>query len=500
MKTKDSKVTDEPNAKQVWPRYVIPVRLAILCLLMSAVFPSISRGQAPTSSDAPERRTETAQDLSRNFESLAKRVSPAVVKIIVAGYGTTEEGDGSGFGLVGRARSIGAGIIVDSGGYIITNYHVVKGADRVRVQMTPTPIGDSQAYSQLTARGRVHPARVLGYSKQLDLAVLKIEGTGLPMIPIGRYTKLQKGQIVLAFGSPEGLENSVTFGLVSSVLRQPEPSDPAIYIQTDAAINPGNSGGPLVDLDGNMVGINTFIYTKSGGSEGIGFAIPGGVARYVYEQIRKYGHVRRRTIGADLQTLTPELAQGLNLKLEEGVIVSDVAPESTAEHAGLRIQDVIVSVDGAPMNSVPLFELSLYMNDTTNFVMLSVMRGDSKLEIKVPVYEPANDPEHLSELADPKKDLIQGLGIIGLTVNAEVEELLGSVRIQGGVVVASLVADKLAINSGLAVGDVIHSLKGTPITDMANLRDAFNALKPGEAVSMQVQRAGKLTYLSFEMD
>ena len=188
------------------------------------------------------------------------------------------------------------------------------------------------------------------------------------------------------------------------------------------------------------------------------------------------------------------------MKLEEGVIVSDVTPDSTAERAGLKIQDVIVSVDGAPMNSVPLFELSLYMNDTANFVTLSVMRGDSKLEIKVPVYEPANDPEHLSELADPKKDLIPRLGIIGLNVNADIEGLLGSPRIQGGVVVASLVADKLAVDSGLAVGDIIHSLKGVPITSVANLREAFNALKPGEAASMQVERAGKLTYLSFEMD
>jgi serine protease Do len=411
--------------------------LAVLFLLVSAMCPSLSRAQAPASSAIPERRTETAQELSRNFESLAKRVSPAVVKVIVAGYGSVEEGDSSGAVAVGRARGIGAGIIVDPDGYIITNYHVVKGADRVRVQMTPAPGGDSQAYSQLTARGRVFPAHVLGYSKQLDLAVLKVEGTGLPMIPIGRYTKLQKGQIVLAFGSPEGLENSVTFGLVSSVLRQPDPNNPAIYIQTDAAINPGNSGGPLIDLDGNMVGINTFIYTKSGGSEGIGFAIPGGVARYVYEQIRKYGRVRRRTIGADLQTLTPELAQGLNMELEEGVIVSDVAPDSTAERAGLSIQDVIASVDGAPMNSVPLFELSLYMNDTANFVTLGVMRGDKNLELKVPVHEPANDPEHLSELADPKKDLIQRLGIIGLNVNADIEGLPGPPRIQGWVVVAS---------------------------------------------------------------
>src|SRR6202040_80752 len=133
--------------------------LAILFLLVSAMFPSPSRAQAPASSAIPERRTEIAQDLSRNFEGLAKRVSPAVVKIIVSGYGTAEEGDSSGSGAVGRSRGIGAGIIVDPDGYIITNYHVVKGADRVRVQMTPAPVGDSQAYSQLTARGRVFPAR-----------------------------------------------------------------------------------------------------------------------------------------------------------------------------------------------------------------------------------------------------------------------------------------------------------------------------------------------------
>ncbi len=473
---------------------------AMIAAVVFASYAPCTVAQVGASRVIPDGRLETAQNLSRNFESLVKRISPAIVKIIVTGYGSTDEYDASDSGPVGRARGPGAGIIVDPDGYIITNYHVVKGADRVRVQITAAPVGDSQVYSQLTARGAVFPARVLGYSRQQDLAVLKIEATSLPTIPIGRYAKLQKGQLVLAFGSPVGLENSVTFGLVSSVLRQPEPNDPAIYIQTDAAINPGNSGGPLIDLGGNMVGVNTFIYTQSGGSEGIGFAIPGAVARYVYEQIRKYGRVRRRTIGANLQTLSTELAQGLSLKVEDGVIVSDVLPSSTAERAGLQIQDVIVSVDGAPMNSVPQFEISLYLNDTANFVTLGIIRGDKNLEIKVPVYEPPRDPEHLSDLADPKNDLIQKLGIIGVNVNADVEALLGSLRIQGGVAVASLVADKLAVDSGLAVGDIIHSMKGAPITSVAKLREAFSALKPGEAVSMQIERAGNLTYLSFEME
>ena len=190
---------------------------AAIAALALASFAPCASAQSTTSSTATER--ETAQGLSRNFEDLAKRVSPAVVKVIVSGYGAVGEGDSSESSPMGRTRGIGAGIIADPDGYIITNYRVVKGADRVRVQITPAPVGDSQAHSQLTARGRVFPARVLGYSKEPDLAVLKIEGTGLPMIPIAPYTKLQKGQIVLAFGSPEGLENSVTFGLVSSVLR-----------------------------------------------------------------------------------------------------------------------------------------------------------------------------------------------------------------------------------------------------------------------------------------
>lgn len=327
-----------------------------------------------------------------------------------------------------------------------------------------------------------------------------MEATGLPTIPIGRYEQVQKGQIVLAFGSPEGLENSVSFGLISSVLRQPDPNNPMVYIQTDAAINPGNSGGPLMDLDGNMVGIDTFIYTKSGGNEGIGFAIPSGIVRYAYEQIRKYGRVRRRTIGVDMQSLTPDLTEGLGLSVQSGVIVSDVLPDSTADRAGLKIRDVILSIDGLPVDNVPLLVLSLYMKDAAKTVTLQILREDKKLDITVPVNEPENEPDQLSELADPTKDLIPRLGIVGLTVSADMAGLTGELRIPSGVVVASLVADQLAVDSGLAVGDVIHTLKGTEITSVGGLRKAFNNLKPGEAVAMQVERAGRMTYLTFDME
>jgi serine protease Do len=439
--------------------------------------------------------------MSGSLEGLAKRVSPAVVEVLVTGFGSPEEEDDSSTaGSVGRERSLGSGVIVDPDGYIITNYHVVKGADRVRVVLTPTAAQDSQPVALLKSRGRILSARIVGFSKLIDLAVLKVEATGLPTLPFGQYNRIHKGQIVLAFGSPEGLENSVTLGLVSSVLRQPDPDDAMVYIQTDAAINPGNSGGPLVDVDGNVVGIDTFIYTKSGGNEGIGFAIPGGIARYAYEQIRKYGRVRRRSIGADLQTVTPDLSQGLGLGTEAGVIVSDIFPGSPADHAGLKTQDVIVSLDGFPVDNVPIFTLALYLMNQRDSASLGVLRGGKRLDLQIPIYEPRNDPSRLSDLGDPKKDLMPQLGIVGVTVTPEIADVLGEPRIPSGVVVTAIVANRLAVDSGLQEGDIVHALNRTTIKTLEDLRAAFAKLQPGDPAAMQVERNGKLTYIAFEME
>ncbi len=434
------------------------------------------------------------------FEALVKQVSPAVVEVLVTGYGTDEEDEDKDAGPIGRERSLGSGVIIEPDGYIVTNFHVVKGADRVRVVLTPVVGDDPQATSMLKTRGRILNARIVGFSKKIDLAVLKVEATGLPTLPLARYDRLHKGQVVLAFGSPEGLENSVTFGLVSSVLRQPDPDDPMVYIQTDAAINPGNSGGPLVDVDGNVVGIDTFIYTKSGGNEGIGFAIPSGIVRYAYEQIRKYGRVRRKTIGADLQTLTPDLAGGLGLADSPGVIVSDIDPGGPAESAGIHIGDIVETIDGMAIDNVSLFTLSLYLRTSGDKVNLQILRGSKRLSLDVPVLEPSHDISRLADLSDPATDLLPRLGIIGATVTPEIAELVGPLRSSTGVLVTSTVANRLAVDSGLQEGDVIHSLNRTPIKNMENLRTAFGNLKPGDPVALQVERAGRLTFLTFEME
>src|SRR5271154_2992456 len=366
--------------------------LSALCIA-----PPGARGQ----STGAEKDSDVTRQMSSAFESLVKRVSPAVVEVLVTGFGSADEDDEHASRAVGRERSLGSGVIIEPDGYIVTNYHVVKGADRVRVVLTPADNQDSQPRALLKSRGRMLPARIVGFSKQIDLAVLKVEATGLPTLPIGRYDRIHKGQLVLAFGSPEGLENSVALGLVSSVLRQPDPDNPMVYIQTDAAINPGNSGGPLVDVEGNVVGIDTFIYTKSGGNEGIGFAIPSGIVRYAYEQIRKYGRVRRRTIGAELQSLTPDMAQGLGVSSDVGVIVSEVFPGGKAEHAGVHIGDVIEAIDGMPVDNVALFTLSLYLRTQGDKVNLQVLRGTKELKLEVPVLEPIHDLSRLADLSNP---------------------------------------------------------------------------------------------------
>jgi serine protease Do len=480
------------------PKFIFVALLLILAPATKAQGTN-ANAQNPITID---KSGDLMRQMSASFESLVKRVSPAVVEVQVTGFGSTDDDEDSDndskSSSIGRQRSLGSGVIVDPEGYIITNYHVVKGAERVRVVLTPQFSG-SQPTSSLKSRGKVFPARIVGYSKLIDLAVLKIEATSLPTLQIGRYEKIQKGQLVLAFGSPEGLENSVSMGLVSSVLRQTDLDDSMVYIQTDAAINPGNSGGPLVDADGNVVGIDTFIYTKSGGNEGIGFAIPSGIVRYAYEQIRKYGRVRRRSIGADVQSLTPDLAQALGLSADVGVIVSDVYAESSAAQAGLKIEDVIVALDGFPVDNVPLFTLGLYLVNQSDSAKITVLRAGKKIDMVLPIYEP-RDAARLSELGDPTKDVIPRLGIVGATITPEVAEIIGDLRISSGVLVTSIVADRLAVDSGLSTGDVIHSLNRKSTKTVDELRNAFTALKPGEPAAMQVERNGKLTYVTFEME
>ena len=227
----------------------------------------IGKAVGPRPSDAPQ----VLQQLNSALQGLVAKVSPAVVQVLVTGYGPVEE-NRSETALVARQHAVGSGVIVDSDGYIMTNAHVVEGAHRIRVVL-PMP---SPEFPQVEPVGKEHvlEAKLIGTHKESDLALIKIEQKNLPTLELGSARGVHQGQLVFAIGSPEGLQNSVTMGVVSSVGRQPDPNRPMVYIQTDAPINPGNSGGPLIDMDGYVLGINTLILSQGGGSEGLGLRFP----------------------------------------------------------------------------------------------------------------------------------------------------------------------------------------------------------------------------------
>jgi len=249
-------------------------------------------------------------DLSRSLQDPAAKVSPGVVQIFVTGFAPPNEEDRATTGEPPLERSSGSGVIVDPDGYVVTNAHVVENATRIEVELPIEATGGPAGRLILKRRGRIVGAKVIAIDHETDIAVVKVEARGLPALTFGDSDALRSGQLVLAFGSPLGLDSSVSMGVVSAVARQLTPEDPMIYIQTDATINPGNSGGALVDTEGRLVGINALIYSQSGGSEGIGFAAPSNIVRNVFAQIRRYGRVRRGEIGVHKQTITPLLATG----------------------------------------------------------------------------------------------------------------------------------------------------------------------------------------------
>src|ERR1700680_2933724 len=292
---------------------------------------------------------------------------------------------------------MGSGVIVDAEGYVVTNAHVVNGAQQIEV-LVPAP-GTAAAPPEAGARGESYQARLVGVTPEMDLAVLKIDAHGLPALAIRSSVEPRQGEMVFAFGSPEGLRDTVTMGVVSSVARQPDPDSPRVYVQTDTPINPGNSGGPLVDADGALVGINTFILSTSGGNQGLGFAIPAGVLAFAHPQLLKFGHIHEPEMGAILQSITPELAAGLHLQRDFGVIVSDVVPGGPADLAGMKIQDILLSVDGAPAGSLPLVNHSLYLHGSGEHTKIEVLRGSNHVQLDVPLTEKAHKADSLVDLA-----------------------------------------------------------------------------------------------------
>jgi serine protease Do len=472
--------------------YFLPLRFLQVVVVAAFVAALPSAATAQGSGD------NTLRKLNESVDALIKKVSPSVVQVLVTGYGPIESTEHSSTAVViGRQRAIGSGFVIDPDGYIITNAHVVTGAQRVQV-VVPEGGSDGSLQAILSARTNIVPARVVGVAKDVDLALLKVDNVKLSALSLAPYRNIRQGEVVLAFGSPEGLRNTVTLGVVSSVARQIDPDSPLVYIQTDAPINPGNSGGPLVNVDGDVVGINTFILSQSGGNEGLGFAIPSSVVNVAYQQLRKFGHIRHTQIGLGLQTISPVLAAALNLPRSYGVIVSDVLPDSPAMAAGVRIGDVLLNVDGRIADSVPYASFRLMSVNAGAKVHLEVLRNKERLAFDIPVVEVPHEMDQVASLADPEKNLVRPLGVIGVEIDEKIAAMVSDLRDPFGIIVAARSSEAAEIP--LAAGDVIRSLNGQPITSLERLRAALRALQPGAPVVLQIQREQRLLFLAFTLD
>jgi len=472
-----------------------PTRLAPAALLYLLVAASTYAQTATPAAPAPP-----LAELSRSLQDLAAKVSPSVVQIFVTGYPAPDEENQTASVEPQLERSSGSGVIVDPDGYIVTNTHVVENATRIEVELPADPATAARGRSILKRRGRTVGAQVVAIDHETDIAVVKVDAHGLPALPFGDSDSLRSGQLVLAFGSPLGLESSVSMGVVSAVARQLTPDDPMIYIQTDATINPGNSGGALVDTSGRLVGINTLIYSQSGGSEGIGFAAPSNIVRNVFAQIRKHGRVRRGEIGVNSQTITPLMAEALGLTLDAGVILADVLPGGPAEKVGLEPGDVVLSLDGKPMENGRQFRINVYTRGAGEQVSLEVRRGERTLTVKVPVVERVNDTGELEALIGTQQ-IIRPLGVVALDLNPSVAALLPQVRRQAGAVVARVTPESPYSQQGrLQPGDVIYALNGQIVRSADDLKVFAGQLKPSAAAVLLVERESTMMYFAFRVD
>ncbi len=447
------------------------------------------------------RKTDVLHELNDTLVALSSKVSRSVVEVFSTGYAFNEESNGENAALFSKQHSSGSAVIFTTDGYLVTNNHVVQGAQRVRVQLSYTDDLGPGRHSIVRRKGKLIPARIVGTDRLSDLAVLKIDGGPYPALDFGKSDELRQGSLVLAFGNPLGLESSVTMGVVSSIARQIRADDPNIYIQTDAPINPGNSGGPLLDPDGHVVGINTFILSQSGGSEGIGFAIPSNIVRMVAEQIKEKGHVHRGEIGAFAQTITPEMASGLGLPRDYGVILSDVMPDGPGDKAGLKIGDIVLSLNGRAMENARQFDVNLYQEGKQDKAQVKILRGKEQLDVEVPVVEREDDPSRFLDMINPQEGAVPDLGIVGISVDKKVAELLPELRNPFGVVVAMKSSSaKYTGGGGFETGDVIYQVNGTAVTTVDVLRRMVAALKPGDPLVVQIERDGKLMFLTLSGD
>ncbi len=429
--------------------------------------------------------------LNDQLVALSGQLHPAIVLIRSESF----EPVSREVSLAVRQTGTGSGVILSEDGYIVTNAHVVGKSMTVEVLLAP-PVGARSS----PERSRLLEGRVLGRDTEADIALVKVDTHGLRFLEWGDSEALQQGQLVLAMGNPRGLENSVTMGVISSTQWQMKPDDRMVYIQTDAAINPGNSGGALVDLNGKLIGINTMILSQSGGNEGLGFAVPARIANPVVEQIRKDGKVTRGDIGVTAQTLTYGIAQGLGLKRESGVVIADVEPKSTGDIAGFQTGDIILSVDGRPMETARQFHVFIYRKPVASLINVEILRGDQTLKLQPVVVDQTEKSPNFGRLALSEENLVRRLRILGVPLDESLLKEMPPLRKNYGILVAGLVPGALIQEEGLLPGDIIHALNSKPVATLQDLKSFMAPIKSREEVVLQIEREGKTRFIEYRLE
>lgn len=439
-------------------------------------------------------------ELSVSFREVAKAVKPAVVYINIVETTNGNSGQPDFFGSAPRTprrvEGAGSGFIVTEDGYILTNNHVVGNASKINVTL---------------ADGRKLKAEVVGSDPETDIAVIKIDASGLPIAVLGDSDKMEQGDWVLAIGSPFGLQQTLTAGIVSATGRELRDSQFNHYIQTDASINPGNSGGPLVDMEGQVVGINTMILTGgpfSQGNIGIGFAIASNTARDVFKQLARGGKVTRGYLGVSVSNLDEARAHALNLEPNTGVFVGEVPdPDSPAGKAGIQAMDVITAFNGKPVKAARELTEAVANTPAGQLAHVDLIRNGHAQSVAV---ELAERPKNANaRLIPPDKGESNGesgavqegrLGIRGQTVTSKMIEQMGlRLKVAAGVFVSSVRLGSPAADAGLVNADVIHRLDRFEIKSVEELAQVVKSLRAGEYL-LEIERGSRPVFLTMTIE
>jgi serine protease Do len=381
-----------------------------------------------------------------------------------------------------QSQSLGSGFIFSADGYILTNAHVVEAADEITVKLTDK---------------RELKARVIGADKRTDIALLKIDAGGLPVVKVGDPNKLKVGEWVLAIGSPFGFENTVTAGIVSGKGRSLPQENFVPFIQTDVAVNPGNSGGPLFNLRGEVVGINSQIYSRTGGFMGLSFAIPIDVAYDVAQQLKTTGKVTRGRIGVVIQPVTRELADGFGLSKPQGALVNSVEKGGPADKAGIDAGDVILRFDGKVVNSSEDLPRMVGVTKPGSRVTVQIWRNKAARDVQVTVAE-LQDDRGVRQSRRGGKPPAATPGLYGMALSDLTDAQRKELKVEGGVLVENV--QGAAARAGIRRGDVILAVNNQDVKSVEQFKELMGQIEKGRIVALLVRRGGNSLYVPFRAD